>query len=231
MKQFWKKTLWAALLTAAFALSATGCGDDKQPASSTVNSASSAAQAADSSTAPEETGSSAETNVFQYEMNDDGTVSITGYQGMEAVLEVPSTVDNYVVSAISNHAFEANQNLTEVTLPEGLSEIGESAFMDCGSLTTVQIPETVAQIDRAAFAGCSALASISLPETVSTVMEEAFTGCTSLTDLTVANASLEYDRWGLVEGSEPLGVTITCPSGSAIETWAAANGISTKTFG
>ena len=148
MKQFWKKTLWAALLTAAFALSATGCGDDKQPASSTANSASSAAQAADSSTASEETGSSAETNVFQYEMNDDGTVSITGYQGMEAVLEVPSTVDNYVVS-----------------------------------------------------------------------------------DLTVANASLEYDRWGLVEGSEPLGVTITCPSGSAIETWAAANGISTKTFG
>ena len=144
MKQFWKKTLWAALLTAAFALSATGCGDDKQPAGSTANSASSAAQAADSSTAPEETGSSAETNVFQYEMNDDGTVSITGYQGMEAVLEVPSTVDNYVVSAISNHAFEANQNLTEVTLPEGLSEIGESAFMDCGSLTTVQIPETVA---------------------------------------------------------------------------------------
>ena len=53
--------------------------------------------------------------MFQYEMNDDGTVSITGYQGMEAVLEVPSTVDNYVVSAISNHAFEANQNLTEVT--------------------------------------------------------------------------------------------------------------------
>ena len=36
--------------------------------------------------------------------------------------------------------------------------------------------------------------------------------------------------WGLVEGSEPLNVTITCPAGSAIETWAAANGISTKTL-
>ena len=58
-------------------------------------------------------------------------------------------------------------------------------------------------------------------------MEEAFTGCAGLTDLTVANASLEYDSWGLVEGSEPLNVTITCPAGSAIETWAAANGIVT----
>ena len=100
--------------------------------------------------------------------------------------------------------------------------------MDCGNLTSVTIPDTVAQIDRAAFAGCSSLASLSLPETVSTVMEEAFTGCAGLTDLTVANASLEYDSWGLVEGSEPLNVTITCPAGSAIETWAAANGISTK---
>lgn len=102
--------------------------------------------------------------------------------------------------------------------------------MDCGNLTSVTIPDTVAQIDRAAFAGCSSLASLSLPETVSTVMEEAFTGCAGLTDLTVANASLEYDSWGLVEGSEPLNVTITCPAGSAIETWAAANGISTKTL-
>lgn len=229
MKYFWKKTLWAAILTAAFALTATGCGDDTT--SSTVNSAGSAAQTEESSAAPAEDSGSAETNVFQYEMNDDGTISITGYQGTETVLDVPATVDNYVVSAIADHAFEANWDITSVTLPSGLSEIGEGAFMDCGSLTSVTIPETVAQIDRAAFAGCSALTSVSLPATVSAVMEEAFTGCGSLTDLTVANPSLEYDRWGIIEGSEPLNVTITCPSGSAIETWAAANGISTNTLG
>lgn len=230
MKHFWKKTLWAALLTAAFALSATGCGNDSQTSSSTAAPADSAAQTEENSAAPAEDSGTAETNVFSYEMRDDGTVTITGYQGTETVLDIPSTVDNYVVSAIADHAFEANWDITSVTLPSGLSEIGEGAFMDCGNLTSVTIPDTVAQIDRAAFAGCSSLTSIALPETVSTVMEEAFTGCASLTDLTVANASLEYDSWGLVEGSEPLNVTITCPSGSAIETWAAANGISTKTL-
>lgn len=233
MKHFWKKTLWAALLTAAFALSATGCGNDSQTSSSTANSADSAAQTEESSAAPAENGGAADaadTNVFTYEMRDDGTVTITGYQGAETALDIPSTVDNYVVSAIADHAFEANWDITSVTLPSGLSEIGEGAFMDCGNLTSVTIPDTVAQIDRAAFAGCSSLASLSLPETVSTVMEEAFTGCAGLTDLTVANASLEYDSWGLVEGSEPLNMTITCPAGSAIETWAAANGISTKTL-
>ena len=111
MKHFWKKTLWAALLTAAFALSATGCGNDSQTSSSTANSADSAAQTEESSAAPAENGGAADaadTNVFTYEMRDDGTVTITGYQGAETALDIPSTVDNYVVSAIADHAFEAN---------------------------------------------------------------------------------------------------------------------------
>ena len=147
MKHFWKKTLWAALLTAAFALSATGCGNDSQTSSSTANSADSAAQTEESSAAPAENGGAADaadTNVFTYEMRDDGTVTITGYQGAETALDIPSTVDNYVVSAIADHAFEANWDITSVTLPSGLSEIGEGAFMDCGNLTSVTIPDTVA---------------------------------------------------------------------------------------
>lgn len=222
MKQFWKKALWAALLTAAFAVTAAGCGNDTSSSSSADSTtAAESSAAAGGDTAPE-------TNIFNYQMNDDGTVSITGYNGTDTDLNIPATLDNYVVSAIADHAFEANWDLTNVTLPHGLTEIGESAFMDCGSLTTINVPETVAQIDRAAFAGCSALTSLTLPEAVSTVLEEAFTGCASLTSLTVANPSLAYDRWGLVEGSAPLAVTITCPAGSAIETWANANGIATQ---
>ena len=63
MKHFWKKTLWAALLTAAFALSATGCGNDSQTSSSTANSADSAAQTEESSVAPAENGGAADAAV------------------------------------------------------------------------------------------------------------------------------------------------------------------------
>lgn len=226
MRQFLKKTLWAALLTAAFTLTATGCGS--QDENSTEASPSSTTQAQEESSTAAEAENAAQTSVFNYQMNEDGTISITGYSGSETALNVPATIDGYVVSAIDNHAFEANWDITSVTLPNGLTTIGEGAFMDCGSLTTVTIPETVSRIDRAAFAGCSMLTAISLPETVSVVMEEAFTGCGSLTDLTIANSALEYDRWGIIEGAEPLNVTITCPSGSAIESWAAANGIATQ---
>lgn len=229
MKYHWKKALWAALLTAAFVVSAVGCSGQTET-ESTDSLVDTTSEAAVDAAVDGESNTEPETSVFQYEVNEDGTISITGYQGTETALDIPATVDNYAVSAIANHAFEANWDLTSVTLPNGLARIEEGAFMDCGMLTTVQIPDTVSQIDRAAFAGCSSLTAITLPEAVIAVQEEAFTGCASLMELTVCNPSLEYARWGLVEGAEPLAVTIVCPAGSAIESWAQENGIATQTL-
>lgn len=222
-----KKAIWAALLTAAFTLSATGCGEQSDTSIGAADS-NAAVQTTVDNNAALNSEAATEAGTFGYAMNEDGTISITSYSGSDAALNIPATVDGYVVSAIGDHAFEANWNITSITMPNGLSVIGESAFMDCGSLNTVSIPETVSTVRRAAFAGCSALTEVTLPETVSVVMEEAFTGCGSLTSLTVKNASLEYDRWGLVENAEPLNVTISCPSGASIEAWAAENGIATQ---
>ena len=228
----WKKAIWAALLTAAF-VTATGCGDDSSSIADTApqNNAEVSVQdtpGGDNHTANEDT--SSEENSYTYAVNEDGTITITGYHGKESELNIPATIDGYVVSAIGDHAIEANWDLIQVTLPNGLAWIGESAFMDCGMLASVSIPETVSTVRRAAFASCSSLTNVTLPEATSVVMEEAFTGCGSLVTLTVTNPALEYDRWGIVEGAEPMHVTIVCPSGSAIETWANANGISTQTL-
>lgn len=218
MNQIWKKALWAALLTAVFALN-VGCSDqDETPADS-----SSVSSSVQDSTDSDITATSE--SAYTYTVNDDGTISITGYSGDETNLELPATLDGYVVSAIADHAFEANWDMVSITMPNGLTSIGESAFMDCTALTTVSIPETVSEIRRAAFAGCTSLASVTLPETVSTVQEEAFTGCTALTQLTIWNTALEYEHWGLIESGEPLNVTIFCPSDSAVGTWAQENGV------
>ncbi len=224
MNNFFKKTLWAALLTVAFTLN-VGCSsqDDSSVSSEDAGASSSVADNADATDS-----SATSTGSYSYSVNDDGTISINGYSGTDAELNLPSTLDGYVVSAIKDHAFEANWDLTSITLPSGLTSIGEGAFMDCSSLTSISIPETVSQIDRAAFAGCTSLTSITLPASVSTVLEEAFTGCVSLTTLTVANADLAYDSWGLIESGENLSCTIISPSGSLIETWALENGFTTE---
>ena len=55
---------------------------------------------------------------------------------------------------------------TEVTLPDGVTEIGPSSFMVCDSLVTLVLPGSVQKIGFWAFDGCTSLAKIVFGGTV-----------------------------------------------------------------
>lgn len=59
-----------------------------------------------------------------------------------------------VDSGLSGGAFSCCDNLREVVVPEGITEIGSLAFAECSKLERVYIPATVTQIDETAFDGC-----------------------------------------------------------------------------
>ena len=217
MNHIWKRSIWAALLTMA-TLFAAGCSDD--------NGTNSANQSAVPAITAANGSSAVVSDTFVYTMNEDNTITITDYTGDAEILMIPDTIYGFAVTKIGDHAFEANWNLTSVTLPNGLISIEESAFIDCGNLATVIIPESVSTIRRAAFASCSSLTELTLPASVSTVEEEAFTGCGSLTNLTIQNPTLAYSQWW--SAGETIPATITCPSGSTIEQWATENGVATQ---
>ena len=80
---------------------------------------------------------------------------------------------------IPDHAFR-NSLVTEVTIPEGIEEIGKGAFKNCKELTKVTLPSTLETICTGAFEGCTSLRSIKFPEGVKTIQRNAFNGCTSL---------------------------------------------------
>ena len=61
-----------------------------------------------------------------------------------------------------------------MTLPEGVTTIGDGAFRECSSLTSVTLPEGVTTIGEYAFKGCSSLTSVTLPEGVATIGRGAF---------------------------------------------------------
>lgn len=64
-------------------------------------------------------------------------------------LTVPENVTN-----IGNYTFSGCHGLTSVTIPEGVKSIGNYAFSDCSGLTTVTIPSSMMNIGTSAFNGC-----------------------------------------------------------------------------
>lgn len=157
---------------------------------------------------------------FKYEIIDGGAV-ITGYTGSSPEVTVPDELGGAPVTEIGFYAFEAQYDITGVTLPDTVTLIGEGAFMDCSSLESVNIPDAVSGIDRGAFVACTSLTEITLPESVQYVREEAFTACESMTSLTIENPELAYENWGLEELPE---LTIYAPSGSDAAEWAESMG-------
>jgi len=63
---------------------------------------------------------------------------------------------------IGNWAFYNCHNLTEITVPEGVTEIGLAAFYGCTYLEALSLSSTVRSIGDNSFAKCSKLKSISI---------------------------------------------------------------------
>ena len=82
---------------------------------------------------------------------------------------------------------------TSITLPsdyEGKNyKIGYRAFISCSALTSITIPEGVTSIGDDAFAWCDALTSITLPESLTSIGDEAFFSCDALTSITSKNTT------------------------------------------
>ncbi len=71
--------------------------------------------------------------------------------------------------------------VTELTIPEGVTCIGNYAFYGCTSLTSITIPSGVTSIGDRAFFECSNLTSITIPDSVTSIGDSAFEDCRKLT--------------------------------------------------
>ncbi|MDR2924209.1 MAG: leucine-rich repeat domain-containing protein [Treponema sp.] len=79
------------------------------------------------------------------------SVTITAYRGNGGVVNIPSTIQGSLVTAIGNNAFMSTSNVTSVTIPSGVTSIGRGAFAECQNLTSVTIPASVTSIGSSAF--------------------------------------------------------------------------------
>jgi hypothetical protein len=96
---------------------------------------------------------------YIYTTNNDGTLTITGYIGSGGVVFIPGTINNFPVTSIGDWAFYST-DVTNVTIPDSVTNIGDGVFFDCESLTNVTIGNSVIDIGNWTFAFCSSLTSV-----------------------------------------------------------------------
>lgn len=75
----------------------------------------------------------AATNTFDFNLT---TGTITKYNGTDTVVVIPSKINGVTVTTIGTDAF-LGLNITSVTIPDSVTEIGSNAFADCTNLTSV----------------------------------------------------------------------------------------------
>ena len=106
-------------------------------------------------------------------------------------LKIPSKIGSLAVKSIATYAFKDCVEMTSVTVPSGVSDIGMSAFDSCYKLEAASVPSTVKSYGVSVFAHCPMLKKAPLPKNLKVIPEAAFKECLSLTTVTIPSSVTE----------------------------------------
>ena len=154
---------------------------------------------------------------FTYTPLDENTIEITGYIGNNTNIVIPNEIKGLKVVKIKASAFENNENIENIALPENITEISyklfsgcvnvksvvipdnvtkicEQAFYECTNLESITLPDKLKEINDFAFYRCQKLKSVDIPETVETLGKSAFDSCSSLTSVVIPDNITEISE-------------------------------------
>ena len=100
-----------------------------------------------------------------------------------------------------------------VTIPAGVTSIGDYGFYYCHGLTGVTIPAGVESIGYTAFYGCNSLTSVTLPASLTNIEYGAFLRCTSLTAINVDSGNTVFSSANGILYNKDKTRLISCPAG------------------
>ena len=88
------------------------------------------------------------------------------------------------ITEIKNYAFYGCYNITSLSFPNTLETIGESAFYRCYQIRDLVIPNSVTSLGAKAFQSCSGLESVYIGENVVYIKENLFNSCPNIKKVT-----------------------------------------------
>ena len=95
-------------------------------------------------------------------------------------------------AAIPGYAFSGCSGLTQVTIPSGITSIGEAAFDICSSLAEITLPDTVTSIGKWTFSECG-VSKLVMPASLTEIGESAFEYCRNLKTAGPAGSGADYE--------------------------------------
>ena len=87
-------------------------------------------------------------------------LAITGYNGKNSEIEIPSIINEINVTTIRERAFYNCTSITSITISSSVTTISKNAFLGCTSITSITIPSSVTTIGECAFEDCTSLTTI-----------------------------------------------------------------------
>lgn len=108
-----------------------------------------------------------------------GSSAFKGCKSLQSI-EIPN-------GTISNRAFMDCENLKEVVIGDGVSEIYMRSFYNCRKMETLSLGNSVTRIGDHAFYGCDKLKTVVIPDCVTTLEDKAFNCCLGLESVVIGD--------------------------------------------
>lgn len=102
---------------------------------------------------------------YEYQMNEDGTVTITDYIGVSENVVIPSKIDGYTVTTIGSYAFDRNRTITTVKIPNTVTKIKNKAFYICPNLKSADLPDSLDNYSAGSIYNCIGLERLNVSRT------------------------------------------------------------------
>lgn len=112
-------------------------------------------------------------------------VIVTGVDGAPDNIEIPETLCDKEVKAVSDGAFADMGWVKEIKIPDTVAEIGERAFYGCVSAEKITLSENLYSIGSSAFFGAKNLENVRLPLGLKLIGGFAFADCEKLEGVSI----------------------------------------------
>lgn len=118
----------------------------------------------------------------------------------ESTVDLRTIDENYKIKEIGTSAFSGANNLQEIIIPEGVTDIAKEAFRSCGKLESITLPTTLSKgLHHYFITDNNALKTLVVPHKIEAINSGAFASVTGLTRVFLKNG---FDRGSIFDNSK-----------------------------